>query len=383
LSSVCATGVSAFSIYPNPREINTLNDLYGGKELIIETIYKQHLANIEWVMTQPHLLEVSSSNHILGDSCHSNPLERFIPDATWQRRWHEDTTALRQSLSSVGNNAKAINSTMLTESGSALNFPKLLGHCYESYWHRIITQLPEWSLVINNMQIIENKQTLGELDAIVFDHIERLHEHWEFSCKFYMLIGDDEANPSHWVGPNHTDSLGRKLKRLFQHQFPLINQPIVKTLLAERQIDQVKQRMMLHGRLFTPFQQQLPDDVTIDLNGLAGLSGLSSSRIATTEKLSAKVLANNIGQWCLIEELMSIENTLNGDDWVMLDKLYWMNYLALDDDSKRIKTQALQSVIAELDRPIMVRHCSSGRCLFVLSNSWLQSAQESVKLLKQ
>jgi hypothetical protein len=342
---------------------------------------QQHLANMLWVVSQPQLLELASCSQQGSAATELNPSESLIPNADWLLRWQRETTELRQSLASCDPKTTAIDA-------KESNFPRLLGHCYENYWHQIIARLPAWSLALNNLQIIDNKRTLGEIDAIILDKNNKQYEHWEFSCKFYMLIGDDEVNPNHWVGPNHTDSLGRKLKRLFEHQLPLIELPVVKNALTLRQLDVVRQRVMLHGRLFTPFEIKETAKLSIDVDMLtssrehdAPVKGADCTEYTQTQTMH--VSPANIGQWCLIEQLPSIRDSLDGDDWVLLEKLHWMNYQVVQDTSMRYTTLDLQTAISKQNRPTMVRHCKTGRCLFVVTEPWLLAARESIKLLNK
>lgn len=74
-----------------------------------------------------------------------------------------------------------------------------------------------FKLIGHSIQIIQEKQTLGELDFLLFNTQTQQVEHWEVALKYYLA----EANLSlpHWYGLNRTDTLQRKLNHFTQKQF--------------------------------------------------------------------------------------------------------------------------------------------------------------------
>ena len=74
-----------------------------------------------------------------------------------------------------------------------------------------------FKLIGHSIQIIQKKQTLGELDFLLFNTQTQQVEHWEVALKYYLA----EANLSlpHWYGLNRTDTLQRKLNHFTQKQF--------------------------------------------------------------------------------------------------------------------------------------------------------------------
>lgn len=76
-------------------------------------------------------------------------------------------------------------------------------HCFET--------------LASNIQLYEGKQTVGELDLILYNHQEQLTEHWELAIKFFM--GSEPFAPENWVGINSNDNLERKMTYMQNKQF--------------------------------------------------------------------------------------------------------------------------------------------------------------------
>ena len=74
-----------------------------------------------------------------------------------------------------------------------------------------------FKLIGHSIQIIQGKQTLGELDFLLLNTQTQKIEHWEVALKYYLA----EANLSlqYWYGLNRTDTLQRKLNHFTQKQF--------------------------------------------------------------------------------------------------------------------------------------------------------------------
>ena len=74
-----------------------------------------------------------------------------------------------------------------------------------------------FKIIGHSIQIIQGKQTLGELDFLLFNTQTQKIEHWEVALKYYLA----EANLSlkYWYGLNRTDTLQRKLNHFTQKQF--------------------------------------------------------------------------------------------------------------------------------------------------------------------
>lgn len=124
-----------------------------------------------------------------------------------------------------------------------------LGHYFEDLlafwlsdegWH-------EFVLIGHNIQRMDGKRTLGELDFLLENLDTGQIEHWEVCIKFYL--GEGLLRPAEWVGLQRQDTLGRKLHHLQHQQF------------ATRRIQGLTidhRRAVVKGRLFWPSIEKTP-----------------------------------------------------------------------------------------------------------------------------
>ena len=99
----------------------------------------------------------------------------------------------------------------------------------------------DYELLGHSIQIIDGRNTLGELDFLLFNKNTQSIEHWEVALKFYLA----EANFSleHWYGLNRSDTLQRKLHHFSHKQFQF----------EQAKGYSIQQRfVVLKGQLYTP-----------------------------------------------------------------------------------------------------------------------------------
>lgn len=100
--------------------------------------------------------------------------------------------------------------------------PNRLGFHFEgllSFWLEDGYQrgLHTYETLASNIQLFNGKQTIGELDLILYNHQEQQTEHWELAIKFFM--GSSPFAPENWVGINSNDNLQRKMTYMQNKQF--------------------------------------------------------------------------------------------------------------------------------------------------------------------
>ena len=100
--------------------------------------------------------------------------------------------------------------------------PNRLGFHFEgllSFWLEdgFARNLHPYETLANNVQLYSGKQTIGELDLILYNHKENLTEHWELAIKFFM--GSAPFAPENWVGINSNDNLQHKMIHMQTKQF--------------------------------------------------------------------------------------------------------------------------------------------------------------------
>ena len=133
-----------------------------------------------------------------------------------------------------------------------------LGQLAEQF---VFNQIESWDnteLLAENIQIKKEKQTLGELDALITLNGQPVH--LEIIYKFYVYddtIGTSEIE--RWIGPNRKDSLIEKLTKLKEKQLPLLYSEDCKTALNYLEIepDDFEQQVLFKAQLFIPYQQEI------------------------------------------------------------------------------------------------------------------------------
>ncbi|HAR75107.1 MAG TPA: DUF1853 domain-containing protein, partial [Psychrobacter sp.] len=88
--------------------------------------------------------------------------------------------------------------------------------------------------------------TTGELDLILYNHKDKLTEHWELAIKFFM--GSAPFEPINWVGINSNDNLQRKMTHMQTKQFGSIWVSTEK----HGQVKIEKRFGVIKGRFFLP-----------------------------------------------------------------------------------------------------------------------------------
>ncbi len=133
-----------------------------------------------------------------------------------------------------------------------LNFDQKLGHLYEDALTLILKKSKDIELITNNHQIYDqDKQTLGELDYIIFDRALEKYIHLELAVKFYLAIkvGEDWQYP----GPDQRDNWFKKSNHMINHQLELSNRVQAKENLKNNyDIHSINVEHLIYGCLFFP-----------------------------------------------------------------------------------------------------------------------------------
>lgn len=104
---------------------------------------------------------------------------------------------------------------------------------------------PHIELLAHHVQLIKDKITLGEIDFVI--QYQGKVMHIELAVKYYLQEGKDTSFAD-WIGPSGKDTLARKLKKVKEHQLPLINSPVFKT---KYNFTEVHSFFWLRGMFFT------------------------------------------------------------------------------------------------------------------------------------
>lgn len=145
-----------------------------------------------------------------------------------------------------------------------------LGHLAEQVVSHCITASASYSILHQNIQIREGKQTVGELDFILKEEDTQKVVHVEMAYKFYLYDPSVSAVVmNNWIGPNRNDSLSEKLKKLKERQFPLLHSPLAENILGDLVAPDVSQALCLLASLYVPygFCDTLDPDYTAMIKG--------------------------------------------------------------------------------------------------------------------
>ncbi|AEV32306.1 protein of unknown function (DUF1853) [Owenweeksia hongkongensis DSM 17368] len=147
----------------------------------------------------------------------------------------------------------------------------VFGRKMESFFSQAISQSKDYEILAENLQIISDKITLGELDFLVKDKENGQIIHVELACKFYLFDPnrkvENEFSP--WVGPNQNDFLDRKIEKLKGKQLPLLHHPECKKLLDSiiggYNSKDIIQQVHLPANLYLPYgKTDIPENVNPD-----------------------------------------------------------------------------------------------------------------------
>ncbi|PTX59708.1 hypothetical protein C8N46_10818 [Kordia periserrulae] len=136
-----------------------------------------------------------------------------------------------------------------------------LGHLIEKVVSELINASENYQLLHENVQIVQNKQTIGELDFIIQHTETKEIIHLELAYKFYLYdasISDDVSK--NWIGPNRRDALHEKIAKLQQKQLPLLYHEATKTALPYLKLDSIIQKVCVLSYLYLPYTQKIALD---------------------------------------------------------------------------------------------------------------------------
>jgi hypothetical protein len=130
-----------------------------------------------------------------------------------------------------------------------------LGHLVEKVVSELIKASTNYRVLYENVQFIEDKKTIGEIDFILEEIETKRLIHIELAYKFYLFDPSISSQPlNNWIGPNRNDSLIDKLEKLKGKQFPLLYHEAAKSMFSTIEVAEVSQALCLLVSLFIPFE---------------------------------------------------------------------------------------------------------------------------------
>lgn len=221
---------------------------------------------LAWLLDAPDLLDVHDPAWA-GRVASLGPVSPEV--ANWLARLDHDPAALDAALGA----------RMTTRLG--LYAEKLMAFYFAEHGR----------LVAHGLQVRASRNdTIGEFDFLL-DAGPDAVEHIEFATKFYLL--DTEAGPRFdaLVGPNLADSLGRKMRKVFERQLSLGGHPAAQELLPRKV---ASARALVKGWLFYP------------RGAWPAMAGIAAGHCR--------------GFWCALGELGEVA----GEDFLILPRLQWL-----------------------------------------------------------
>ena len=138
-----------------------------------------------------------------------------------------------------------------------INENQRLGKYIERFVSFELRQQENIFILAENIQIQQDKITLGELDCLLIKDNTPIH--LEIIYKFYLYdasVGTSEID--HCIGPNRKDSLKEKITKLKDKQLPILYTSECKNYLNELDLksENISQQVYFKAQLFTPFSKQ-------------------------------------------------------------------------------------------------------------------------------
>jgi len=210
-------------------------------------------------------------------------------------------------------------------------------------------------LVRHGLQVRASRNdTIGEFDFLLECGPEAL-THIEFATKFYLLDGGGPHELDALVGPNLADTLGLKMRKVFERQLALGEHPAAQALLP---LPVTQAQALIKGWLFYPS------------GSWPAMQGITSAHCR--------------GFWCALDELDAVP----GEDFLILPKLQWLAPLRAHPATPLMNRPQLHAALAtqfaSSSTPILVatmrRHDEFTEEVdrgFIVPNDWRSRAAQA------
>ncbi|GAB5538851.1 MAG: hypothetical protein Salg2KO_09540 [Salibacteraceae bacterium] len=145
-----------------------------------------------------------------------------------------------------------------------------LGHLVERTVAEVFRASENYSILFENLQVVTDGKTIGELDLIVQEKSSGQLTHVEIAYKFYLLDPSISNDPiKNWIGPNRNDTLYEKLGKLKTKQFPLLHHPEVAKSMGKENVKRCEQALCFMAHLFVPRNSNvnIPADLSHAIRG--------------------------------------------------------------------------------------------------------------------
>jgi hypothetical protein len=173
---------------------------------------------------------------------------------------------------------------------------KALGNYFEDLIEFWLAARKNTKILARNLQIIDEKKTIGECDFIA--EFEGQTTHIEVAIKYYLGIRNS-TDARFWVGRGLTDRLDIKLEKMFSHQLELSNNIAMQKILEQNNIVKIERKISIFKGYF--FKYFFEDNHCFPLNTAAEIDE---------------------AYWCRIDEIDSLPSEY--ENWQILTKPHWL-----------------------------------------------------------
>lgn len=273
------------------------------------------------------------------------------PDSAWYRQLYEQRLPW---LEAVDKDPAELEELLSAQKD------RRLGKYFETLWLYWIRHDPRYQIIENNLQVIIDGETLGEIDFIVFDNVTGKTMHWELAVKFYLGVGDTRRMSS-WHGPNLRDRLDIKFAHLSDRQSVISQDRRIALWLNERDIYVDQCQVILKGRLYYPWHD------AVNLQQAGALLAAVSPRLCSPDHES--------GLW--LSQRQMDQAFANEGCFLPLINTGWLERISTRSVKKPIsKNMINETVSKKIWRfPLHVQclnACHSWDRAFITDNDWPQ-----------
>ncbi|RZS93412.1 DUF1853 family protein [Aquimarina brevivitae] len=220
---------------------------------------------------------------------------------------------------------------------------QVLGKRAEELFEQAITNFSVYDILAKNIQVFEEKITLGELDFLLHNSLNAQGYHIELVYKLYLYDPDLQGTYDKWIGPNRKDRLVDKVSKLKHKQFPLLHQPQTKERLSELELPTIstwKQQCCFKAQLFLPYNNPPKDLNGLNTNCVAGV-WLRLSELHTAVAVDTLFYMPGKKDW--------MRNPEYHKDWVTYESIYQdIQSMHQKNKSPLIWTKTSEDIYAKL-----------------------------------
>lgn len=207
-----------------------------------------------------------------------------------------------------------------------------LGKWVEEFVGFQLRQQSNIKIIEENLQIKNNKLTIGELDMLLLKNEQPIHLEIIFKFYLYDPALNSYNNIENWIGPNRNDALVYKLKKLKKNQFPLLYKKSTIAYLENHNLDSktIEQRVCFKAQLFLPYTSQDINTEPLNKDCVMGfyisfgdISIFKNLQFYIPNKLNWLTIPHNNIEWLDYKHAVSeIEEFIN----IKRSPLIWLKY---------------------------------------------------------